>query len=65
MCPAQIWLSIDSRSMFAKPLATAVEAAILKREETLDLKAVKEALNLERAVPGADLVVNRYSLETR
>ena len=42
-----------------------IETAILKREETLDLKAMKEALNLEREVPGADLVVNRYSLETR
>jgi hypothetical protein len=42
-----------------------IETAILKREETIDLKAVKDALNLERAVPGADLVVNRYSLEMR
>lgn len=42
-----------------------VETAILKREETIDLKAVKEALNLEREVPGAEMVVNRYSLETR
>jgi hypothetical protein len=41
-----------------------IETAIFKREETIDLKAVKEALNLEREVPGADLVVNQYTLQT-
>lgn len=46
-------------------LRKTVEAAVLKREETIDLKAVKEALNLERDLPGADLAVNRYSLELR
>ncbi len=43
----------------------AAETAVLKREEAMDLKAIKEALNLEREVPGADLVVNRFSLEIR
>ena len=42
-----------------------VETAIVKREEAIDFKAVKEALNLEREVAGADLVVNRFSLEVR
>ena len=42
-----------------------VETASVKRESAVDLKAVKEALNLEREVPGADLVVNRFSLEVR
>jgi hypothetical protein len=42
-----------------------IEAAILKREETIDLKALKDALNLERDVPGANLVVNQYALQVR
>jgi Siphovirus Gp157 len=42
-----------------------VETAIVKREQAIDLKAVKEALNLERNVAGADLVVNRFSLDIR
>ena len=42
-----------------------VETAIVKREQAIDLKAVKEALNLERNVAGADLVVNRFSLDVR
>jgi hypothetical protein len=42
-----------------------VETASVKREYAVDLKAVKEALNLERDVPGADLVVNRFSLDVR
>jgi hypothetical protein len=46
-------------------LRQTVEAATVKREEAVDLKAVKEALNLEQDVPGADLVVNRFSLDVR
>ena len=46
-------------------LRQTVETAIVKREEAIDFKAVKEALNLEREVAGADLVVNRFSLEVR
>jgi hypothetical protein len=46
-------------------LRETVAATTMKREETVDLKAVKEALNVEREVPGADLVVNRFSLEVR
>jgi hypothetical protein len=46
-------------------LRQTVETAIVKREEAIDLKAVKEALNVERDVAGADLVVNRFSLEVR
>lgn len=46
-------------------LRQTVETAIVKREETIDLKAVKEALNAERDVPGADLVLSRFSLEVR
>jgi hypothetical protein len=46
-------------------LRQTVETAILKQEQAIDLKAVKEALNLERDVAGADLVVNRFTLEIR
>jgi hypothetical protein len=46
-------------------LRQTVETATVKRDEAIDLKAVKEALNLERDVPGADLVVNRFSLDVR
>ena len=46
-------------------LRQTVETATVKRDEAIDLKAVKEALNLEREVPGADLVVNRFSLDIR
>jgi hypothetical protein len=46
-------------------LRQTVETALLKQEQAIDLKAVKEALNIERDVAGADLVVNRFSLEIR
>lgn len=46
-------------------LRQTVETAAVKREEAIDLKAVKEALNLERDVPGTDLVVNRFTLGIR
>jgi hypothetical protein len=46
-------------------LRQTVETATVKIEKAVDLKAVKEALNLERDVPGADLVVNRFSLDVR
>jgi hypothetical protein len=42
-----------------------VGAAILKRDDAIDLKAVKEALNLEWEVPGADLMVNQFTLQIR
>ncbi len=42
-----------------------IEAGILKGEEAIEFKAVKDALNLEREVPGANLVVNQYALQVR
>jgi hypothetical protein len=42
-----------------------IEAGILRREETIDLKALKDALNLEQEVPGANLAVNQYALQVR
>lgn len=58
----------DWRSLVAaapEELRKGVEAAILQRDETIDLKAVKEALNLEKEVPGANLAVNQYALQVR
>jgi hypothetical protein len=34
-----------------------------KQEITLDLEAIKQALNLEKAVEGADLAINRFKLQ--
>jgi hypothetical protein len=38
--------------------------SVLKKQEiTLDLEAIKQALNLEKAVEGADLAINRFKLQ--
>lgn len=44
---------------------TEAETAIQKQEETINLAAVKEALNLEKQVPGVDLLVNQHTLQLR
>src|SRR5262249_42563161 len=41
------------------------ETAIQKQEETINLAAVKEALNLEKQVPGVDLLINQHTLQLR
>jgi hypothetical protein len=40
----------------------AVLAGIRKQETSVELEAIKQALNLERTVEGADLVINRFKL---
>jgi hypothetical protein len=40
-----------------------VLAGLRKQEVTLDLEAIKQALNLEKAVEGADLAINRFKLQ--
>jgi len=47
--------SEDSRKTFLSGLR--------KQEITLDLEAIKQALNLEKAVEGADLAINRFKLQ--
>jgi hypothetical protein len=37
--------------------------AVRKQEITLDLEAIKQSLNLEKAVDGADLTLNRFKLQ--
>ena len=41
----------------------AVISNIRKQEISLDLEGIKQALNLERKVDGADLLVNRFTLQ--
>src|SRR5579862_424181 len=41
----------------------AVLSAVLKERTSLDLKAIKQALNLEKPVEGADLALNRFKLQ--
>jgi hypothetical protein len=38
-------------------------SGLRKQEITLDLEAIKQALNLEKAVEGADLAINRFKLQ--
>lgn len=40
----------------------AVAASIRKQETSLDLEAIKQALNREEKIHGADLVVNKFTL---
>jgi hypothetical protein len=40
-----------------------VLAGVRKQEISLDLEAIKQALNLEKAVEGADLALNRFKLQ--
>ena len=38
-------------------------SGLRKQEISLDLEAIKQALNLEKAVEGADLAINRFKLQ--
>ena len=40
-----------------------VLSGLRKQEVTLDLEAIKQALNLEKVVEGADLAINRFKLQ--
>ena len=61
--PLECWHTL--LAAVPEALRNEVMARVQKREETIELKAVKEALNLEEDVPGADLVVNQYSLQIK
>ena len=41
----------------------AVLSSIRKQEVALDLEAIKQALNMEKKIDGADLAVNRFTLQ--
>jgi hypothetical protein len=40
-----------------------VLSGVRKQEITLELDAIKQALNLEQVVEGADLTLNRFKLQ--
>jgi Siphovirus Gp157 len=44
-------------------LQKAVVASIRKQEISLDLESIKQALNLEEKIDGADLAVNKFTLQ--
>ena len=44
-------------------LRKAVLSGIRKQETSVELEAIRQALNLEKAVEGADLVINRFKLQ--
>jgi Siphovirus Gp157 len=44
-------------------LQKAVVASIRKQEISLDLESIKQALNMEEKIEGADLVVNKFTLQ--
>ncbi len=44
-------------------LQKAVAASIRKQEISLDLESIKQALNVEEMVEGADLAVNKFTLQ--
>lgn len=48
---------------FADGLQTSIVASIHKQEISLDLEAIKQALNSEENIDGADLVVNKFKLQ--
>jgi Siphovirus Gp157 len=44
-------------------LQKAVTASIRKQEISLDLESIKQALNIEEKIEGADLAVNKFTLQ--
>jgi hypothetical protein len=42
---------------------TTISDGLWKQEITLDLEAIKQALNLEKALEGADLTINRFKVQ--
>ena len=44
-------------------LQKAVAASIRKQEVSLDLESIKQALNIEEKIEGADLAVNKFTLQ--
>ena len=40
-----------------------ISFSIRKQETTVELETIKQALNVERTVEGAELVINRFKLQ--
>ncbi|HLJ13893.1 MAG TPA: siphovirus Gp157 family protein [Bryobacteraceae bacterium] len=47
----------------AEDLQKVLVASIRRQEISLDLEAIKQALNMEEKIDGADLVVNKFTLQ--
>ena len=59
--PLPQWQELLART--PDELRNTVIAGVRKQEITLELDAIKQALNLEKAVEGADLTLNRFKLQ--
>ncbi len=59
--PLPEWQALLAR--VPEDLQQAVVSSIRRQEVSLDLEAIKQALNLERKVDGADLLVNKFTLQ--
>src|SRR5712691_13198389 len=59
--PLPQWQELLARS--EEEFRKAVLSGIRKQETCVELEAIKQALNLEKTVEGADLVINRFKLQ--
>lgn len=59
--PLPQWQELLART--PEEFRNSVLSGIRKQEITLELDAIKQALNLEKAVEGADLTLNRFKLQ--
>ena len=59
--PLPQWQELLART--PEEYRNSVLSGIRKQEITLELDAIKQALNLEKAVEGADLTLNRFKLQ--
>jgi len=59
--PLPQWQDLLARC--GEELRTAVVSGIRAQETSVELDAIKLALNLERTVEGADLIINRFKLQ--
>ena len=59
--PLPQWLELLAGT--GEEFRKAVVSGIRKQETSVELEAIKQALNLEKTVEGADLVINRFKLQ--
>jgi hypothetical protein len=59
--PLPQWQELLART--PEEFRNSVLSGVRKQEITLELDAIKQALNLEKAVEGADLTLNRFKLQ--
>ena len=59
--PLPQWQELLART--PEEFRNTVLSGVRKQEITLELEAIKQALNLEKAIEGADLTLNRFKLQ--